>query len=59
MPILCIECPAEATHTCRVVGGPTIHLCQEHAFKMQAACKEAGVASKIEVQPTAAEGESR
>ena len=59
MAILCAECPKTSTHTCRVVGGPTIHFCQEHAEKMKAACTEAGVASKIELQPSGAESGAR
>lgn len=44
-------CYDEATHECTVLGGPTLHLCAEHAKKMVAAAREAGVAAKIEMRP--------
>lgn len=44
-------CFDEATHTCAVIGGPTLHFCGDHARKMVAAAFEAGVAAKIEMSP--------
>jgi hypothetical protein len=50
---LCGEglCYDEATHECAVLGGPTLHFCAEHAKKMVAAAREAGVAARIEMRP--------
>jgi hypothetical protein len=48
---LCIE---PATHTCHVIGGPTLYFCKADAEKMQAAAREAGVASKIVMRPAVA-----
>ena len=33
MPILCIECPKEATIRAAVIGGPAIHFCADHAVR--------------------------
>jgi hypothetical protein len=54
---LCGEalCTEVATHDCHVIGGPVLHFCNEHADRMVAACREAGVSAKIAMRAIAPE----
>ena len=45
---LCFE---HASHSCHVIGGPVLFFCKPHAEKMQAAAREAGIASRIAIHP--------
>ncbi len=58
---LCGEnlCTETATHTCHVIGGPTLHFCGEHARRMVAAAEEAGVRAKIDMHPPIAKESAR
>jgi hypothetical protein len=42
-------CMHEVKNVARVIGGPTLYLCEEHTARMIEAAKESGVAARIEI----------